>query len=56
MRVIEGGNFLAVTVRWTVLLVDLKKMHEKFLTDLTGNYQTYHPEYAGFHEAMKGIK
>lgn len=42
LRVVEGRNFLEVTIRWSVPLVDFK-IDKKFLTDVAGNYQTYDP-------------
>lgn len=57
LRVVDGGEFLELTVCWPPTLIDLEIMHKKWLRpDAPGGFQTYHPKLIGFESALKAMR
>lgn len=56
LRVVDGGQFLEITVKWPRPLIDLNLMHKKWLGGPDSTYQVYHPEFIGFQEGMKKLR
>ena len=56
LRVGEGGRHLELMIRWPKPLIDIYKMHKKWLTNERQNYKDYHPEFTGFVEALRNYR
>lgn len=56
LRVVDGGKFIELTVKWPVPLSGLLLIHQKFLNSTETSYQIHHPEFIGFQENWKSFR
>lgn len=57
VRVVDGGEYLELTVVWPPALIDLTVMNKKWLIpNAAGGFQLYHPKMIGFEMALKELR
>lgn len=57
VRVVDGGEYLELTVIWPTSLIDISVMHRKWLAPgASGGFAVYHPKFLGFEVAPKELR
>lgn len=56
-RVVDGGEYVELTVGWPSPLINIETMHRKWLqVDSQDDFKLYHPKVIGFQNALKTMR
>lgn len=56
-RVVDGGEYVELTVMWPNPLIDIETMHRKWIqADSQTDFKLYHPKVIGFQNALKQLR